>query len=80
MTPYENPMTHEEKDYNKLHAKEKSIAEIFVSQLKKRFSLLQNLIRVALDKVSSIVIACAALHNFSKYLNDYSPWDDTEII
>lgn len=80
MTPYEYPVTHEEKAYHKWHAKEKVIAERFVDQLKKRFSILQNLIRVALDKVSSILIACATLHNFAKYLNDYLPWDDTEIV
>lgn len=80
MTPYDNPVTHEEKGYNKLQTKEKVIAERFVGELKKRFSILQNLIRVVLDKASSIVITCAALHNFVKYLNDYSIWDDTEII
>lgn len=80
MTPYKNPVTHAEKDHNALHAKEKVLAERVVGQLKKRFSILQNLIRVALDKESSIVIACSALHNFAKYLNDYSPWDDIEIV
>lgn len=42
MTPYENPMTHEEKAYNKLNSKEKVTAERFVGQFKKRFLILEK--------------------------------------
>lgn len=79
MTPYENPMTQEEKAYNKIHAKERVIIERCFGQLKKRFSILQNPIRVALDKVPSIVLACATLHNIAKHLQDEFPWNDSEL-
>lgn len=79
MTPYENPTTPQEKSYNKLHAKERVIIERCFGQMKKRFSILQNPIRVELTKVPSIVIACATLHNIAKHLQDYLPWDDSEL-
>ncbi|KAG8319753.1 hypothetical protein J6590_084658 [Homalodisca vitripennis] len=47
--------------------------------VKKRFSILQNPIRVALDKVLSIVLARATLHNIAKYLKDDLLWDDSEL-
>lgn len=79
MTPYERPTTQQEKAYNKLHAKERVIIERCFGQLKKRFAILQHPIRVSLDKVPAIVIACATLHNIAKHLQDHLPWDDSDL-
>lgn len=78
MTPYNNARTPEEIAYNRLHAKERVIIERCFGQLKKRFPILQHPIRVALEKVPSIIVSCVILHNIAKYLQDDLPWDETE--
>lgn len=79
MTPYDNPGTQEELAYNRLHSKERVIIERCFGQMKKRFAILQQPIRVDIAKVPSIIVACATLHNVAKYLQDYIPWEDIAI-
>lgn len=48
-------------------------------QLKQRFPILHNKIRVATQRIPSIVLACFILHNVAKFLNDpeYETDDET---
>jgi hypothetical protein len=70
LTPFRNTQTADKETYNKQHSKERVIIERVFGQVKKRFPLLGNLIRVKLDKVPKIFVACAILHNFGKQAND----------
>nr|CAI5831218.1 unnamed protein product [Callosobruchus analis] len=76
MTPYRNPETREEIAFTILFAKE-SVERCF-GQLKRRFPILQYMGRVKLDRVVSVIISCAVLHNISKYSNDPVRVDEQE--
>lgn len=70
MTVYRNPTTDTQRSYNKLHKTERSIIERMFGQIKNRFPILQNKIRIATKRIPSFIIACFILHNVAKYLND----------
>lgn len=70
MVLFREPRTAEEVAYNNLLKNERVIIERCCGQLKQRFPLLQNTIRLQLRKVPSIIIACYVLHNIGKYLKD----------
>nr|CAI5852143.1 unnamed protein product [Callosobruchus analis] len=74
MTPYRNP----EISFNTLFTKERVIIERCFGQLKRSFSILQYMVRLKLNRVVSVIISCAVLHNISKYLNDPVPVDEQE--
>nr|CAI5869962.1 unnamed protein product [Callosobruchus analis] len=69
MTPYRNLVTREETAFNTPFTKERVIIERCFGQLKRRYPILQYMVRVKLDSVVSVIISCAVLHNISKYLN-----------
>lgn len=70
MTPYRNPQTPTEIYYNEQHARNRVIIERCFGQVKKRFPVLMNEIRVSLHKIPRIIISCFILHNVAKHLND----------
>lgn len=70
MTPFRNPVTVQEQAYNTLHSSERMIIERCFGQVKQRFPILQNKIRLAKDKVPSTIVSCFVLHNAAKLLND----------
>lgn len=82
VVPFKNPGTPVELHFNKIYAKERVIIERCFGQLKRRFPALHYKLRVKLDRVPGMIIACAVLYNISKYLNDDDdfpelPPDDT---
>lgn len=70
MTVFRNPVTDAQKSYNKLHKIERSIIERMFGQVKQRFPILQNKMRMATERVPSMIVACFILHNVAKFLND----------
>lgn len=70
MTIFRNPVTREEKAYNALHMKERSIIERMFGQLKRRFPILGNTIRVATRRIPQLISACIVLFNVAKFVND----------
>lgn len=70
MTIFRHPTTEPEQSYNILHKKERSLIERCFGQLKKRFPILHGQMRVATERVPSIILACFILHNVAKYLLD----------
>lgn len=70
MTIYRNPVSHAEKAYNALHKKERVIIERMFGQLKRRFPVLANTIRVSTRRIPQLISACIVLFNVSKFLND----------
>lgn len=77
MTVYRNPLTDAEKSYNKLHKIERSLIERNFGQLKQRFPILYNKIRVSTEFVPLLITACFILHNVAKFLNDPNFDDET---
>ncbi|XP_046674737.1 putative nuclease HARBI1 [Homalodisca vitripennis] len=70
MTPYENPITARERAYNPCLAQERVIIERCFGQLKQRFPIMQNKIRIKTENVPSMVVCCFILHNVAKRLSD----------
>lgn len=79
MTPFKNPTTDKEKNYNKIHAQERVIIERCFGQLKRRFPILKYGVRTALIKVPQIILICFMLHNIAKHLqdNDFNMEDES---
>lgn len=79
MTPYANP-NDDQRAYNRLHKRERVIIERIFCQLKRRFPILANTIRVATERVPKLITACMILHNISKFLNEpqFDGEDDVE--
>lgn len=70
VTPFLPPTNRNEIAFNTQHKKERVVIERVFGQLKKRFPILGNLIRINLEKVPKTFIACSVLHNIGKHLND----------
>lgn len=80
MTPFQGRLNAEQEIFNKQLAKERVVIERVFGQIKKRFPILGNLVRVKLDKVAKIVVACAVLHNIGKTINDNYEVEEIEIL
>lgn len=70
MTIYKNPTTPEQRSYNVLHKKERVIIERMFGELKRRFPVLANTIRVKTERIPKLISACIVLFNVAKFLND----------
>ncbi|XP_026827112.1 putative nuclease HARBI1 isoform X2 [Ooceraea biroi] len=80
LTPIGNPRTDEEINYNLIHARTRGIVERTFGILKRRFPCLSKGLTTKLLTSTSIVVACAVLHNLSLILNDNLEDDDEEIV
>ena len=78
MTPYRDPQTPEERSYNRLFCCERTIIERVIGQLKRRFSILKSEVRIATDRIPSVIVACAVMHNVAKRLGDEAPEEEGE--
>jgi hypothetical protein len=70
MTPFRNPLTQEQQSYNMLHCRERGIIERCFGQLKQRFPILQNKIRLASEQIPSVICCCFVVHNIANCLGD----------
>lgn len=77
LTPYDNVITPQQRQFNYVHAQERVIIERVFGQLKRRFPILGGTVRLKLERVPKLIIACAVLHNVAKHLND--GWDYEEL-
>lgn len=73
LTPYSEVRNAQERQFNLIHAQERVIIERVFGQIKRRFPILSSQVRIALEKIPKLIIACVVLHNISKHLND--AWD-----
>jgi len=78
ITPFENPTTDAQINFNAVYAKERVIIERCFGQLKRRFPILHYKVRVALPKISGIIVCCCILHNIGKYLKDNNDFSEYE--
>ncbi|KAJ8967661.1 hypothetical protein NQ314_002696 [Rhamnusium bicolor] len=70
ITPFQPPRNGLERHFNLIQARERCIIERLFGQLKKRFPILGNCVRVTSERVPKVIISCAVLHNVAKHLND----------
>ena len=70
MTPFRDPQPPHEISFNRVFTKERVIIERCFGQVKGRFPILQERIRIQLGKVPSVIVACFVLHNVAKYVQD----------
>ncbi|XP_066257999.1 putative nuclease HARBI1 [Euwallacea similis] len=76
LTPYRNPQNDEENYYNLQHLKNRVIIERCFGQLKRRFPILGNKIRLQLNKISRIIICGFVLHNITKHFMDPDDFEE----
>ena len=70
MTPYRNPETAAQANFNRIHVQERMHIERAFGELKQRFQALRNGIRLKLERVTTTIYAAFILHNFCKREND----------
>jgi len=70
LTPINNPVTDEEISYNIIHGKTRRIVERTFGIWKRRFPCLSRGLSTKLITSTTIIVACAVLHNLSLILND----------
>jgi len=70
ITPLLNPSTPAEQLFNESQIRTRNPIERCFGVLKRRFPILSNTIRLNIDKVEAVVVACAVLHNICIELKD----------
>lgn len=78
MAPYKDAATEAQREYNRLHMKERVMIERLFGQLKRRFPILGNTIRVATERIPKLITACIILHNVGKFLMDPQFGEDVD--
>ena len=70
MTPYEDPTTVIQRNYNRAHRRGRVLIEQVNGQLKQKFPCLVYGLRIKPEKACSVILACAVLYNISKNCNE----------
>ena len=65
MTPFLNPTTQQQEQYNRTHKVTRCVIERTFGLLKRRFHILHSEIRMAPDRVCTIIAACCVLQNIA---------------
>lgn len=78
LTPILNPTTDEQSMYNKIHIRTRQIVERTFGIWKQRFPCLSRGLTTKLICSTTIVVACAVLHNLSLIYDAKLPEDDEE--
>ena len=68
MTPYAQPRTRSEEQFNRAHKTTRGIIERSFGLLKQRFNVLHSEIRMAPDRICTNIVACIVLHNMAIHL------------
>lgn len=79
ITPFKPARTHHQRQFNLLHCQERVIIERCFGQLKRRFPILGNCVRISLQNIPKLVVSCAVLHNIAKHLNDEMDVEDLDV-
>lgn len=78
LTPVLNATTHEQLAYNNIHRRTRQIVERTFGVWKRRFPCLARGLTTKLICSTTIIIACAVLHNLSLIYDNVLPQDDEE--
>jgi hypothetical protein len=77
ITPFKPAGNAAQRHFNLIHARERVIVERVFGQIKRRFPIVGNCVRVSLRRVPKVIVTCAVLHNVAKHLND--PLEENEV-
>lgn len=80
LTPFLNPATVSQRQFNKAHRRCRGTVERAFGQLKQRFRCLTNGIRLRLDIAQDTIVACFCLHNLAKKSSVPSTLDDEYVL
>ena len=82
MTPFDNPITRQQRRFNVTHKSTRCSVERCIGQLKRRFNCLQSGLRVQPEKACAFIAACMILHNIAKMLDeeDFNGDDEKRIL
>ena len=78
MTPYENPVTPEQRRFNRAQKSTRCSVERAIGQFKKRFYCMHRGLRVLPEKACMLIGTCAILYNIAILRNE-EPFDDDDI-
>lgn len=78
LTPFRNPITQQQKNYNKALSSTRSCVERTFGQWKRKFRVLTIKSEISLDKFMAIVVATAVVHNFIRKYDGYGSDDDSD--
>lgn len=73
LTPFLQPRTPGENLFNESHIRTRNTVERSYGVWKRRFPVLANTIRLKLDRVEAIIVACAVLHNIAIDMKEEEP-------
>uniref|UniRef100_A0A1B0D7D6 Uncharacterized protein n=1 Tax=Phlebotomus papatasi TaxID=29031 RepID=A0A1B0D7D6_PHLPP len=73
LTPLSNPLTEQERKYNRIHKTTRNLVERCIGVWKTRFPVLQTKSRQKLKNTLKVITATAILHNIARDLNEPSP-------
>ncbi|XP_066596517.1 putative nuclease HARBI1 [Prorops nasuta] len=79
LTPFRNPRSSEEEKYNEIHSRTRMVVERAFGVWKRRFSCLSTGLTLKLESCTSVVAACAVLHNLSLMFNEVIPELDNDL-
>jgi hypothetical protein len=79
VTPLRNPQLPEEHLYNEAQIRTRGTVERQYGLWKRRFPVLSLGMRLALDNVQNVIVACAVLHNLAIDMNEREPPADPEL-
>lgn len=79
LTPLLNPGNRAEQNYNRAQIRTRNTVERFFGVIKRRFPCLQNGLRLKLETVPKVIVACGVLHNICKQQNDILPEENIDI-
>ena len=65
LTPYRQPVSIDQENYNSAHKRTRVLIEQTFGRWKRRFHCLHGEIRMSPDRVCTIIVACAVLHNMA---------------
>ncbi|XP_067204480.1 putative nuclease HARBI1 [Linepithema humile] len=78
LTPISNPTTDEQERYNIIHRRTRIIVERTFGMWKRRFPCLSKGLTTKLSTSTTIIVACAVLHNLSLIFNNKLDDDDDD--
>lgn len=76
ITPFKPAHTEAQRIFNLHHSQERVVIERVFGQIKRRFPILGNCVRVNIERVPKVIVTCAILHNIAKHLNDRFEFED----
>ncbi|XP_066585491.1 putative nuclease HARBI1 [Prorops nasuta] len=80
LTPFRNPQIVEQERYNEIQSHTRQVVERAFGVWKRRFPCLSKGLTLKIETCTSIVVACAVLHNLSLIYNEVLPESEMELL